>query len=104
MAPAPTRTANRPIANPSKTRYFKGKAPEAAPESDSEEESEDDNVQLTKPKFKAVSKPPPVDESLVAGGAGRIVPDGGVLGKVGMKMDLGGAQIGQGRDVVKRPG
>lgn len=109
MAPAPTATANRPMAQPSKTRYFKGKAPELAPESDSDEDNDDqEEIQLTKPKFKAATKVLPIDPSLVAGGAGRVITDVGGIGKagtggIGMKMELGGAKIG-GPQIFSKPG
>ncbi len=70
MAPAPVVAARppiiaRPLPKPSKIRYFKGKAPEAALSSDSDDSD---------------AEPPPmepikVDESIVAGGAGRIVKE-----------------------------
>ena len=82
------------MAQPSRTRYFKGKAPELA-ESDSDEE-EDEEVQPIKPKFKELPK---VDRNVVAGGAGRIIPEGGFSGasmkpKIG---DLKNAKIDGGR-------
>ncbi len=95
MAPAPTATANRPMAAPSKTRYFKGKAPEAMADSDSDE---DEDVQ--KP---IVKEPIKVDKSLVAGGAGRIITDVSKIRQrpqhMGVKMELGSAKIGTGAPV-----
>ena len=58
---APT-AVGRPLAKPSKIRYFKGKAPDAVISSD-----DDSDVEVAPPE------PIKVDENLVAGGAGRIV-------------------------------
>ena len=70
MAPAPAPARQKPAARPSKVRYFKGKAPDAAPDSD--DDSDEDEV-LQAPE------PVKVDRSLVAGGAGRVIPDGSAL-------------------------
>lgn len=83
MAPAPTATANRPMAKPSKIRYFKGKAPDAArPDSDSEEEEEE--------QIKPVRRQEQItiDKTVVAGGAGRVI-------------DYGSAKKGKGSDEPK---
>ena len=76
MAPGPTIAPKRPVVKPTKIRYFKGKAPDAAL-SDSDEESDEDRVR--------VPEPVKVDKSVVAGGAGRIVPDGGATMKVALR-------------------
>ncbi|CAD6570134.1 MAG: hypothetical protein TREMPRED_005606 [Tremellales sp. Tagirdzhanova-0007] len=65
MAPAPTPRAYRPLAKPSKIRYFKGKAPDAAISSD----EDDSDVDVAPPE------PVKLDKTLVAGGAGRIVKE-----------------------------
>lgn len=101
MAPAPVATANRPLVAPTKQRYFKGKAPEAA-FSDSDDSGDDGEDVQTQNKSKARSAlpkppPPPKDESLVAGGAGRVIKlDGGV------KMNLGGVKVGGIKPEFKR--
>ncbi len=84
MAPVPTATANRPLAKPSKIRYFKGKAPEAALSSD-----EDDSEVETAPP-----EPIKVDKDLVAGGAGRIVKE------PAMKLALRDVKVEGGRVMV----
>lgn len=81
MAPAPTATANRPLARPSKVRYFKGKPLDEAVSDESSGEEEPQPQQ----RVKRVA-PPVQDENVVAGGAGRVIRQGGA---VGMKMDLG---------------
>lgn len=71
MAPAPKTVGNRAIPKAAKIRYFKGKAPEAARSDD--EDSDEDEETVTAPQ------PVRVDKSLVAGGAGRIIPEGGAI-------------------------
>jgi microfibrillar-associated protein 1 len=90
MAPAPAaaRPASKPLAKPSKIRYFKGKAPDAAPESDSDEDDED-----LKP---VAPEPVKIDKNVVAGGAGRVIPEGG------MKIALRDVKIEGGRVVLPK--
>ncbi|TXT13182.1 hypothetical protein VHUM_01583 [Vanrija humicola] len=78
MAPAPP----RPAVKPQKVRYFKGK-PVGAVASDSDSDEEEDVVipKRTVPK---------IDESLVAGGAGRIIKEGKPI----IKMELGSVKVG----------
>ncbi|RSH92283.1 hypothetical protein EHS25_008698 [Saitozyma podzolica] len=93
MAPAPTATANRPLARPSKVRYFKGKPLDEAVSDESSGEEEPQPQQ----RIKRVA-PPVQDEDVVAGGAGRVIRQGGA---VGMKMDLGGVKLGGVKPPVK---
>ena len=95
MAPTAVAQPPRPP-KPSKTRYFKGKAPELA-RSDSESEDDDEAQRPAKPVQKR-------DENIVAGGAGRLITNKDVrkgLGKDGgVKMSLGDVKIGG--NAVKR--
>lgn len=93
MAPAPTATANRPLARPSKVRYFKGKPLDEAVSDESSGEEEPQPQQ----RIKRVA-PPVQDENVVAGGAGRVIRQGGA---VGVKMDLGGVKLGGVKPPVK---
>lgn len=93
MAPGPTATANRPLARPSKVRYFKGKPLDEAVSDESSGEEEPQPQQ----RIKRVA-PPVQDENVVAGGAGRVIRQGGA---VGMKMDLGGVKLGGVKPPVK---
>lgn len=90
MAPAPAaaRPASKPLARPSKIRYFKGKAPDAAPDSDSDEDEEG--------LKQAAPEPIKIDKNIVAGGAGRVIPDGG------MKIALRDVKIEGGRVVLPK--
>ena len=96
MAPTAVAQPPRPP-KPSRTRYFKGKAPELA-NSDSDDDSDDDGE---------IKRPEPVrrDENVVAGGAGRLITNKDVrkgLGSGGaVKMSLGDVKIG-GPSGVKR--
>ena len=76
MAPGPIVAAKRPLVKPTKIRYFKGKAPDAAL-SDSDEESDDERV--------IAPEPVKTDKNIVAGGAGRIISDGGATMKVALR-------------------
>lgn len=78
MAPAPP----RPAVKPQKVRYFKGK-PVGAVASDSDSDDDEDVVipKRTVPK---------IDESLVAGGAGRVIKEGKPI----IKMELGSVKVG----------
>lgn len=97
MAPAPAPARQKPAARPAKVRYFKGKAPDAAPDSD--DDSDEDEVQQA-------PEPVKVDRSLVAGGAGRIIPDGGTLasrkGAGEVKVALRDVKIEGGRVVLPK--
>jgi microfibrillar-associated protein 1 len=91
MAPAPRSTV-RPLAKPTKIRYFKNKAPDAPP---SDSDSDDEDQQPVAPVVK-------IDKSIVAGGAGRIIKpgarNGGLNGVgVGMKVELRDVKIEGGR-------
>jgi microfibrillar-associated protein 1 len=85
------------VARPSKVRYFKGKAPDAAPDSDSD--SDEDEV-------RHAPEPVKVDTSLVAGGAGRIITDASALASkkgVGeVKVALRDVKIEGGRVVLPK--
>ncbi|WRT64687.1 uncharacterized protein IL334_001621 [Kwoniella shivajii] len=89
MPPPPTGvrpSASKPMAKPTKMRYFKGKAPDAPPsDSDSDEEEEDQKQQIKK-RHEATK----LDKNIVAGGAGRVILPGGG----GMKVELGGVKVG----------
>ena len=65
----------RPLNKPAKIRYFKNKAPEVALSSD----ENDSDVEVAPPE------PVKVDDSIVAGGAGRIIKDGEAVMKVALK-------------------
>jgi microfibrillar-associated protein 1 len=86
------------MAQPSKTRYFKGKAPEALADSDSDSDEEDDR----KPVVAEASK---IDKNIVAGGAGRVITDVSTIRQKivpgAVKMELGSAKIGTGKPPVK---
>jgi microfibrillar-associated protein 1 len=84
--------ANRPLAKPSKIRYFKGKAPELAP-SDSESE-EDEAVEQERQKAEAERRRK-AEKNLVAGGAGRIIKPGQAIGS--MKVELKDVKVEGGR-------
>lgn len=94
MAPTAVAQPPRPP-KPSRTRYFKGKAPELA---NSDSDSDDDGE---------IKRPEPVrrDENVVAGGAGRLITNKDVrkgLGQGGaVKMSLGDVKIG-GPSGIKR--
>ncbi|WWC68035.1 uncharacterized protein I206_101954 [Kwoniella pini CBS 10737] len=88
MPPPPTGfrpSTAKPVAKPSKIRYFKGKAPDApASDSDSDEDEEEQKQQVKKKSQSAK-----IDRSYVAGGAGRVIPSGGAV-----KMELGSVKVG----------
>lgn len=73
MPPAPL------VQKPQASRYRRGKLPQGAPApSDSDEssgEEEDDDDAPPKPKFRQPARAP-VDENVVAGGAGRVIQTG----------------------------
>ncbi|TYJ56941.1 hypothetical protein B9479_002386 [Cryptococcus floricola] len=81
---------------PPKTRYFKGKAPNAAA---SESESDDDDEEEVDFRQQNRNKNTQLDPNTVAGGAGKVISDvreiSAKKGK-GMEMNLGGAKIGRG--------
>jgi hypothetical protein len=86
---APAAIASRLSAaaqKPHKIRYFRGKAPEAARDSDSDEDDEEQQP---------VQQPAIVDRNLVAGGAGRIIRNPGLDIKQKVKVDLAGIQLGK---------
>ncbi|WVQ98144.1 hypothetical protein IAU59_005266 [Kwoniella sp. CBS 9459] len=110
MPPPPTggrpAMSSKPIAKPSKIRYFKGKAPEA-PQSDSDSESDEDDQQQQQTRKQigrnnAVSK---VDQHYVAGGAGRVYTPGAAAAQ-GMKVELRDVKVEGGRVVLggQQPG
>lgn len=108
VAPSSLATANRPLAKPSRTRYFKGKAPEAAPEDsdedDDDEEDEDEQQRRAKARAKKAAIAAAEAEkkaNLVAGGAGRIIRQGDMAGGQ-LKMELGGIKVGGRAEPVKR--
>ena len=84
----PAATMKQPLIKPTKIRYFKGKAPDAAP-SDSDSDEDEDARPAAPPPVK-------VDKNIVAGGAGRIVPDGGAI----MKVTLRDVKVEGGRVVL----
>ena len=98
MAPAPASRPSRSttVPKPSKIRYFKGKAPDAAiSDSDSDEDEENH----------APPETVRVDKSLVAGGAGKIIPEGGVVRKIvepRMKVALRDVKVEGGRVVLPK--
>jgi microfibrillar-associated protein 1 len=86
-APAPSRSSRpTPVVKPAKIRYFKGKAP-LLPTSDSDS-NDDDNTPAELPK-------PRMDKNVVAGGAGRVIPQGTQGG--GMKVALRDVKVEGGR-------
>ncbi|WVF69706.1 hypothetical protein IAT40_004485 [Kwoniella sp. CBS 6097] len=100
MPPPPTGVrpamSSKPIAKPSKIRYFKGKAPEA-PQSDSESESDEEDQQTSRKRHE-VHK---VDQNFVAGGAGRVyTPGAGAAPVQGMKVELRDVKVEGGKVVL----
>lgn len=90
MAPTAVSQPPRPP-KPGKQRYFKGKAPELGPGSDSDESDDEAQARRAEPVQKR-------DENVVAGGAGRLITNKDVrrgLGKDGgVKMSLADVKIG----------
>lgn len=108
VAPSSLATANRPLAKPSRTRYFKGKAPEAAPvdsdEDDDDDEDEDEQQRRATARAKKAALAAAEAEkkaNLVAGGAGRIIRQGDMQAGQ-LKMELGGIKVGGKAEPVKR--
>ncbi|ORX33934.1 splicing factor, Prp19-binding domain-domain-containing protein [Kockovaella imperatae] len=90
---ASMKTMKQPLVKPSKIRYFKGKAPDAALSGSDSDEDEEDQVSRPAPQ------PIKIDKNVVAGGAGRIVPDGNV---VKMKVALRDVKVEGGRVVLPK--
>lgn len=89
MPPRPG--TNKPLTKAPKVRYFKGKAPDAAP-SDSDSDNEDE----VKPQQLELKK---VDDRIVAGGAGRVIQQGDEsLPK--MKLKLGDVKVEGGKVLI----
>ncbi|WVQ75954.1 hypothetical protein IAR50_005590 [Cryptococcus sp. DSM 104548] len=81
---------------PPKTRYFKGKAPNAAASESESDEDDQEEVDFRQQNRNKITR---LDPNTVAGGAGRVISDVREIStkkNKGMEINLGGAKIGRG--------